>query len=604
MPKTSVFIEHIAPIERISILTRFVLKYCDTINIIDAVKLAAELANVIDELNYYHIDLNKLESNFYFYFSEHWKRRTQFLLIITKYWPEVLKELGKSDIKPEIGKSLYFKNEKYNCNVKGISNYFNINSIKNDFSYFEAEDIFQECQFILKTIHENTNDFISIVVPNTQLYEMLIIEFNIENIAYTSYVEKFDKNKQYSSEFLNQVKKYFGDFGVISQNTFDRLLKELVKHNADKKVKTNISLIKINDIKYCLDDIIILSSMNEENWKAEYNGEYWLHKSIREKIGLCHYENSRNLIEDNFYCVFNGKSKVFFTRAKKIMGMHTLESSILAKFRAKCKINNIDIKNNYIENKYLKSDKLDDTSFSEKFDLPLELSSRSIELLMKNPYGFYAKEILSISPNNIIDNKIQNIAIAFKKLINSYYIDKNKTPEILNIMKEIDFFYYQKFLNILNWLNETRPNYQESFYNILGKTKISEEFPTNIYSYADTIKNYNDYSILINYKIKSNESIKDIIEGNSSYILTTAFIAENAGFNGILPIREVQIWSLSSYGKNPIDIRTLEISNELIFNYKKRLENFLYHYFYKKDGLSVFKKQKQAYNKYKHFERS
>ncbi|MDR3031201.1 MAG: hypothetical protein LBU35_02335 [Holosporales bacterium] len=586
--------DNILPIERISILTRLVLKYCISIDIVEAVKLAKELAAVIDELNYFQINRNKFSSDFLSFFPEHWKKRTQFLLIITKYWPEILKELEKSDIIPE-KKSLYFENKKYNCYANGLSDYLDVASIKNKFSFLEADDIFQETNFILKIILENPLQTISIVSPNKSLYEILTLRFSIEYIEYTSYIENYNRNNEYSMEFLAQVEKYFGDFGEIYRNDFDKLIKELLNYSFQEKIKNRISIINISDIKYCFDDIIILSSMNEDYWKIRYKGEYWLHRAIREKIGLNNYESSRTAIEDNFYSVFNGKSRIFFTKTKEV------KSSILAKFEAKCKMSGTQIKIENLPHEYSNSEISNNSSIEKLFELPLELNYRSIELLMKNPYAFFAKEMLSITPDNV-DSAMKDFAISFKEFMCAYYTDNDKIPKILNKIKEINFFYYQKCKNIADWLTKKELDCGTAFYNILGKAKFSDYFPVYLSSHADKIEIYNDYSILIYYKMKNAESIR--IKETDSYLLTPVLIAEKGGFEeDIPPIREIQIWSISSYGKDPIDIRTTEISKETLVDYEKKLEDYLEHYFYKKDGFAYFERRKQEYNGYKHFER-
>ena len=84
-------------IEQISILTKLVSKFCDRNNTLECIKLAKDLENVIEELNFYNIDLPELSNEFLSIFPEHWKQRMQFLLIVTKYWPQILQDLVKTN---------------------------------------------------------------------------------------------------------------------------------------------------------------------------------------------------------------------------------------------------------------------------------------------------------------------------------------------------------------------------------------------------------------------------------------------------------------------------------------------------------------------------
>ena len=94
-------LNRISKIERIAILSQLVSKYCMDANIVEVVRLAKDLANVIDELNYLNVDLSELSHEFLNFFPEHWKKRTQFLLIVTKYWKQILKERDLADVEAQ-----------------------------------------------------------------------------------------------------------------------------------------------------------------------------------------------------------------------------------------------------------------------------------------------------------------------------------------------------------------------------------------------------------------------------------------------------------------------------------------------------------------------
>ncbi|MDR0630548.1 MAG: hypothetical protein LBF70_00735 [Holosporales bacterium] len=98
--KISMNSEKISKIERISILTRLILKYSPNLKTIEAVRLAKDLARVIDELNFFKVNLNSLRKEFTYNFPEHWKKRTEFFLIVMNHWPQILQSLDKKDVDP------------------------------------------------------------------------------------------------------------------------------------------------------------------------------------------------------------------------------------------------------------------------------------------------------------------------------------------------------------------------------------------------------------------------------------------------------------------------------------------------------------------------
>ena len=101
-------LNRISKLERIEILADLVEKYCGNSNIVDTIHLAKDLATVIDELNYSGISLSKLSEDFMIFFPEHWKKRTQFLMIVSKYWPEILKEMNLKDVENSRGRGVVY----------------------------------------------------------------------------------------------------------------------------------------------------------------------------------------------------------------------------------------------------------------------------------------------------------------------------------------------------------------------------------------------------------------------------------------------------------------------------------------------------------------
>jgi hypothetical protein len=90
--------ESISKIERISILTRLVMRYSEKTDFIKSVRLAVDLADALDELGLSGIGTRILNPDFSQSFPEHWKRRSKFLAIVMEHWPAILQNLGKVDV--------------------------------------------------------------------------------------------------------------------------------------------------------------------------------------------------------------------------------------------------------------------------------------------------------------------------------------------------------------------------------------------------------------------------------------------------------------------------------------------------------------------------
>ena len=604
----------IKEIERISILTRLILQYCGELRLVEAVKLAKDLAATIDDLRFHGIDLKKLENEFTMFFPEHWKKRTQFFLIITKYWPEILNELQKEDVEIK-----YDSPYKYDCISRGLGKELSILDVKNKINVFEASDIFEEIDCITEIIKNNHNKTISIVVTDPVFLEVLCSRFELENIEYTSYCESYDRAKLKPfldnfentnieiSEFLSDISNNFGDFGDIPKNDFRQLLISLLDYIHQEKEKSTISVIKIEDIKYSSDDIIVATSLNEDSWKSRDKSEYWLHQSIRHKIGLADLAAQKNSIEDHFYSIFNTKSEIFLTRSLKANGVNCIKSSILSKFELICRKNNVALSYNKYSCTVVKNKAIDSSGIKNSmFVLPNELSAKSVELLIKDPYAFYAKEVLGLT-TIYTDTSRRDFSIAFKNLMHSYFKEDGKTNLWLEVVKSLDFFNYQKCKNTINWLNSKNKKSDNSHSNIKGSIKLNiNDHELTVFSYADRIELNDSSSTLISYQMTSPSSTKDIIYGSDTSLLTTCLIAKNGGFGtGIININEIQIWAISNNEKAPVDIKTLEINEELINNFEVRLSNTLKTYFENQEETyyNCCNNLKQQFNRYKHFER-
>ena len=580
---------NISKLEKVAILTKLVEDYFGEFDFINSVKLAKDLASVIDELSFFRTNLTKLTDEFFDLFPEHWKERTQFLLIATKYWSKMLKDRGEEGVQDFMRTC---------CNT--ISEYITPHTltdiVKNkNISIIESIDIYEEINFLIDIIRKYQGKRVSIISPNSDFSKYLIAKLRFEKIDYVSYVT----NETMADGFIEDIKNNFQN---ISEKGLKKLTKELAEFSDIEKKSSNVSIFDVKDIPKTNSGIIICTELNEIYWKPQENGQFWLHNLLRKRLNL---DVNQISIEKLFYDGIDKNSNVYFLRSQKSNGQNMKKSSVLAKFEAIAKKENLNFKVNQ-KHEIKKVSKIENSDTLIKRDLfkfPPDISIRSIELLFKDSYAFYIKEILNLETSEF-DKEKKDLSIAFRNVIRCYFDDKSNLQSWLNLIKEIDFFGYQKSLNILNFLDKSDLN-PNSKNNILGKINIPQ-FGINIYGYCDRVEEESNSSTLISYQTSSNQSVKDIVYGDNTSLFSACLIAEKQGFAEIKkPIRRIQIWNILSPEDNLVVAKDIEISKELIMEFENRLLSTLDIYLNSKhEKIDCKPLQKKLYNKYKHFKRN
>jgi hypothetical protein len=572
----------ISEIERLSILNKLIEECCWTSSITQSIRLAKDLARTIDEFNLHKIASDKLTEELSSFFSEHWQQRTKFLRIVTKYWPMMLKERGKTDIKT------------YKYEDKIPNSYINLKTITHDVmsgvDVFEAESIYDEIEFIVRKIEEKRDKKIAVISPDNNFTKLISEKLKFIGIEFTS--ETNDEIEKIPPEFLEEIERNFPD---VSEDDKVILAGELLSFVKIKKEEDKgVFILGLNNTPLNT-DVIFCVNLNEDSWQYGDYGKFLLHSSIRRKLKL---RDISEYVENCFCTYIKSANEIYLTRAKKTNGTDKCRAPVFAKFKAMCQKNNLKI--NYtekLEKRFFISPTIQQ---SIKFDVfPNILTSQDIELLMKNPEGFYAKKILDLQTNDI--NKCeQNFFVVFKKIMRECFTNGTSLQLLLSSVKELDFFRYQKCINVVNWLQK-RSEVHESKNDIYGKIRV-QNFDIELRGHCDRVEFNGDFASIISYRTTTPQSVKEIIYGSESSVMTTCLIADKGGFEEIKkPIEEIQIWSIASSGKEPIDIKNISISKDIIKSFEERFVETLKNY---EQGRVDFENAaKLKYNKYKHFER-
>ena len=579
-------LNRISKIERIAILSQLVAKYCVSADIVETVRLAKDLANVIDELNYMSVDLSELSREFLNFFPEHWKQRTQFLLIVTKYWKEILKERNLADV------------EVSQWHKPIISN-----PVQHDFDLFrkvsicENKNIYDEIDLVIKIIEESGGERISIISSNQDFSRYLSMRFDAEAIKYISHCGRSVP----SQEVIDNVNKNFNN---CSKDELMRLAKELSDIVADDitndiNASYKVLLVTPAEIyKIPRNEWTIYTELNENMWKPRDAGYFWLHYTLRKKLGLF---RDASFMENLFYYGIKVSQKIYLLRALKSEGRNNKKSSILTKFETIAEKYGITLDFLHPKQEVKQCKNIQEPLI---FKLPKELDVWGVELLARDPHAFFARNILGVHPEAFAPKR-QEIKKLLRQMVKHHF--KNLGFEsFLESLKKLDSFAYYKALQLMDILKKNSFDVRRSYNDIYGKIELPE-ICISLSGKADRIVDNGEYSTLVCFRYSASHSAKEIIYDGCSSVLSLCLIAENYGFGeDIKPIRNIKIWNLMASEECKIFDKEIEISKEILEDFSKRLFSSLKPYLYGQAvEIDCNSGRKGLYNdEYEHFKRA
>jgi hypothetical protein len=440
---------------------------------------------------------------------------------------------------------------------------------------------------------------ITIVAPDQIFANLLCNRLQIEKIEYDSYLKFEDKD---APELLEEIAECFQG---ASRGEHRRLARDLsCLLDSDGSIRGRISIIDSICLLHGECDLVICASMNEESWSPRTPGASWLHPFIRQKLGLPSYAQLKNKIEVTFQGLINQQcSEVILTRSKKIFGVNVHKSSILAKFEA-MRRSRSGYQSDIVPNPEVPSLRAP-AKISKVIPLingDITLNSWDVELLMSDPEAFFAKNTLGL-PSTDFDARRRDISAALKRVVANYVTSGiGAAIDGLSPLKSIDFFSYQRGVNIIRWLESRRFRWT-AYGNVSGQITICGKFMVDIRGDADIIEDVEGGLSITMCRMSANPPTRDILFGTACRVLVLCLIARDGGFAGLptRKIKEVNMWSLNGAGDSPVSIKTLEISEDVIDNFRGRLIDAL-------DGTlggdTPSKPQADHLDIYKHFKRS
>jgi ATP-dependent helicase/nuclease subunit B len=414
----------------------------------------------------------------------------------------------------------------------------------------------------------------------------------------------------------------------INKQEYVGFLKSLLKKTSalDTVHNRQVTLLSPENAKYLNFDLVILADMNENSWPNLRNSEIWLTNQLRSNLQLSNQDAELKGKIQDFYLLLCNK-QVVITRSKKVNNALTIPSRLLQKLLVlvdKHKLESLYSKNQYLEflryhlssaNTLSNQDKL----LVNRQDFPVSISVTSLELLIRNPYGFFARNILKLYPVKELSLESMNaeFGVMIHKIISMY---NSSSKDFLDIAEqELEDSSVNEFIKNLWWPKicsiakayttfdqNRRENIKSIHSEIHGEMLMKIEGKEyKVTAIADEIIVTKDNkAYILDYKTGTVPSAKDVLSGLAPQLIVEGLILQNGGFKGLPKHTPSQVVFIKLSSSDPFlsEISLNDIDFELHYG---GLKNLLLHYIAADSSYppSPNKNYSPKYDDYKHLGR-
>ena len=281
-------------------------------------------------------------------------------------------------------------------------------------------------------------------------------------------------------------------------------------------------------------DVVILTGLNEGMFPTTGYENSWLPHDVSKRIGLPSPNRKVSLMALDFMNLSCG-NEVYWLRSKQSDGVLTTESRFLSRVRvATGDIETCDDILESVRNKdNVEYNPLDYSSPTPPIDKS-DVYVTEIELLIHNPYAFYAKHILKLQPldDYWILPDARNFGILVHDVIENM-VDFNTD----NLIREMDirakqvlqpdsilfYFWHKRFCEIAPFVVNYFKNKKIQYKEILGSVNISGR---NVRARADIVWD----GVVMDIKTGAAPTKKQLMEGTMPQIALEGYIMQNGGF--------------------------------------------------------------------------
>jgi ATP-dependent helicase/nuclease subunit B len=297
-------------------------------------------------------------------------------------------------------------------------------------------------------------------------------------------------------------------------------------------------------------DFIVVAGANEESWvKSSDKNDFWMTKSMINYFGMQSAEMKNKFLQDIFAKLIR-KKNVLVTRSTLVEGICRQKYRYFEKIAESLKVKKAEWleRELFSIKKNCKQERRGVENPNPPANLrPKKFSASSLNLLIRNPYAFYAKEILKLKeighinePKNVFGNYVHEVLAEFVKHSRNLK-DLKKLREIASKTlknKWLDpsnfglrFFRLDKIWSfVVEHMNEKCSSYAEIRGDI--DIRITENYEIKINCRADRIDVDESGGVsIVDYKTYAAPSGKQVMEGKEIQLPIEAIIAEREGFS-------------------------------------------------------------------------
>ena len=327
-------------------------------------------------------------------------------------------------------------------------------------------------------------------------------------------------------------------------------------------------------------DVMILGEVNEGIWPAAAEADPWMSRPMKRDFGFPQPEKAIGVLAAGLE-QFMGAANVYLTRAARVEGTPMIKSRWRMRLETVEKA--LGLENKTVDSAvYAQAAKdLDEPVVFEKIKAPAptppvsarprELSASGVELLMRDPYGVYAKYILRLKKLDDIEPELTmadfgTILHGILEEFNNKYpnaFPSNAKEELMELgrrkfledekLADKKSFWWPKFAQMIEHLAELESEYRNGVLRVHNEVEgrfCLEDLAGGRFTVtakADRVDETKDGKInIIDYKTGKARSVKEVSKGFAPQLPLEGLIAEKGGFSEIkaAEVESMRYWQL------------------------------------------------------------
>lgn len=352
------------------------------------------------------------------------------------------------------------------------------------------------------------------------------------------------------------------------------MLAQATLRDARQETHTRLALLSPLEARLQYYEMCILAGVNEGMWPQGASPSPWMNRQMRASIGMPDTDKRIGLAAHDFLqCL--AKPRVVITRSIKEDGVETMPSRWLTRIVALLRKDGLEhrVKPEYPWAEWARALHTPE-EYHRPFPpepkpsiahRPIYYSPTSVELLMRNPYGFYAKKILqlyaldpinkpagALERGNIIHAALEDYVATQQNGLEALLESGKKQFEQYSLDPATSALWWSRYERIAQWFVEHEAlEYKQGLQDRLAEQKGNITLDAagttfTLEAKADRIECYADGQLhMIDYKTGTVPKLKDIVAGVSPQIVLEGVIASRDGFPASGNVTTLAFWKLS-----------------------------------------------------------